>query len=56
MTATNDNYTPGRSWPAIKQGEASGQLNSLDAWGINVYRGPAFGEPATPYFCNTSSS
>jgi hypothetical protein len=43
MTATNDNYTPADAWPAIKQGEASGQLNSLDAWGINVYRGPFFG-------------
>jgi hypothetical protein len=36
MTATNDNYTPADAWPAIKQGEASGRLNSLDAWGINV--------------------
>jgi len=43
MTATNDNYTPTDAWPAIKQGESSGQLNNLDAWGINIYRGPLFG-------------
>ena len=43
MTATNDNYTPADAWPAINLGEASGQLNSLDAWGINIYRGPLFG-------------
>ncbi|HEY5952844.1 MAG TPA: hypothetical protein VIT18_00690 [Terrimicrobiaceae bacterium] len=43
MTATNDDYTPADAWPAIKQGEASGRLNNLDAWGINIYRGPVFG-------------
>jgi hypothetical protein len=50
MTATNDNYTPADAWPAIKQGEASGQLNSLDAWGINVYRGPLFGGAGNSVF------
>ena len=43
MTATNDNYTPAETWPAIQQGEASGKLGNLDAWGINIYRGPQFG-------------
>jgi hypothetical protein len=42
MTATNDNWAPKDAWLAIKLGEASGQLNSLDAWGINIYRGPLF--------------
>jgi hypothetical protein len=50
MTATNGNYTPADAWPAIKQGEASGQLNSLDAWGINIYRGPVFGGPGNSAF------
>ena len=46
MTATNDNYTPADAWPAIKQGESSvnsAKLSNLDAWGINIYRGPLFG-------------
>jgi len=43
MTATNDNFTPQNSWPAIKLGEQSGQLRNLDAWCINIYRGPEFG-------------
>lgn len=43
MTATNDNFTPENSWPAIKQGEQSGKLANLDAWSINIYRGPEFG-------------
>ncbi len=43
MTATNDNYTPAQTWPAVQQGEASGKLSNLDAWGINIYRGPQFG-------------
>jgi hypothetical protein len=42
-TATNDNFTPENDWPAIKQGEKSGKLANLDAWCINVYRGPLFG-------------
>jgi hypothetical protein len=50
MTATNDNYTPADSWPAIKLGEASGQLGSLNAWGINVYRGPLFGGAGNSVF------
>ena len=50
MTATNDNYTPTDAWPAIKQGESSGQLNNLDAWGINIYRGPLFGGPGNSAF------
>jgi hypothetical protein len=50
MTATNDNYTPADAWPAIKLGEASEQLGSLDAWGINVYRGPLFGGAGNSVF------
>lgn len=50
MTATNDNYTPADSWPAIKLGEASGRLGSLNAWGINVYRGPLFGGAGNSVF------
>jgi hypothetical protein len=42
-TATNDNFTPQNSWPAIKLGEQSGKLKNLDAWCINIYRGPEFG-------------
>ena len=42
-TATNDNFTPGTSWPAIKLGEQSGKLTNIDAWNINIYRGPEFG-------------
>jgi hypothetical protein len=43
MTATNDEFTPQTSWPAIKLGEQSGKLGNLDCWCINVYRGPQFG-------------
>jgi hypothetical protein len=43
MTATNDEFTPQTSWPAIKLGEQSGKLGNLDSWCINIYRGPAFG-------------
>jgi hypothetical protein len=43
MSATNDNFTPQASWPAIKLGEQSGKLNNLDSWCINIYRGPEFG-------------
>jgi hypothetical protein len=42
-TATIDDFTPQAPWPAIKLGEQSGQLKNLDAWSINVYRGPKFG-------------
>ena len=44
-TAITDNYEPGIPWPAIKKGEESGQLTNLDAWGINIYRGPFMGVP-----------
>jgi hypothetical protein len=43
MTATNDEFTPQTSWPAIKLGEQSGKLGNLDSWCINIYRGPEFG-------------
>jgi hypothetical protein len=53
MTAITDNYTPQASWPAIKEGEKSGKLSKLDAWGLNVYRGPKIGgegnSPFTQY-------
>ncbi len=42
-TAIVDNYTPEAAWPAVLKGEQSGELKRLDAWGINVYRGPEFG-------------
>jgi hypothetical protein len=50
MTATNDDYTPAQTWPAIQQGETSGQLTNLDAWAINVYRGPLFGGAGNSVF------
>ena len=50
MTATNDDYTPAQTWPAIQLGENSNQLTSLDAWGINVYRGPLFGGAGNSVF------
>ena len=31
------------SWPAIEKGEQSGKLKNIDAWTINIYRGPCFG-------------
>jgi hypothetical protein len=43
MSATNDNFTPANSWPAIKLGEQSGKLKNLDSWAINIYRGDQFG-------------
>ena len=53
MTAITDDYTPQASWPAIKEGEKSGKLSKLDAWGLNVYRGPKIGgdgnSPFTQY-------
>jgi hypothetical protein len=50
MTATNDEFTPQTSWPAIKLGEQSGKLGNLDSWGINVYRGPQFGGAGNSVF------
>ncbi len=43
-SATNDNFTPQETWPAIKLGEESRHLHNLDSWSINVYRGPTFGD------------
>jgi hypothetical protein len=50
MTATNDEFTPQTSWPAIKLGEQSGKLGNLDCWCINVYRGPQFGGSGNSVF------
>jgi hypothetical protein len=50
MTATNDNFTRANTWPAIKLGEQSGKLGHLDAWSINVYRGPEFGGSGNSVF------
>ena len=50
MTATNDNFTPENTWPAIKLGEQSGKLSHLDAWSINIYRGPEFGGSGNSVF------
>ena len=50
MSATNDDYTPAQTWPAIQLGENSNQLANLDAWGINVYRGPLFGGAGNSVF------
>lgn len=50
MTATNDNFTRADFWPAIKRGEESGKLSHLDAWSINVYRGPEFGGSGNSVF------
>jgi hypothetical protein len=49
-SATNDNFTPQETWPAIKLGEQSGKLRNLDAWTINVYRGPEFGGAGNSVF------
>jgi hypothetical protein len=49
-TATNDNFTPENPWPAIKFGEQSGKLKNLDAWCINVYRGPELGGAGNSVF------
>jgi hypothetical protein len=49
-TAITDNYTPAAQWPAIKKGEESGALTNLDAWGINIYRGPVMGVPGNSPF------
>ena len=60
MTATNDNFTPENSWPAIKLGEQSGKLVNLDSWCINIYRGDQFGgannSVFTQYFTLMTSS
>ena len=50
MTATNDDFTPANSWPAIKFGEQSGKLRNLDSWCINIYRGPRFGGASNSVF------
>ena len=50
MSATNDNFTPENTWPAIKLGEQSGKLSHLDAWSINIYRGPEFGGSGNSVF------
>lgn len=50
MTAPNDEYTPANKWPAILKGEQSGKLTHLDAWGLNVYRGPEFGGSGNSIF------
>jgi hypothetical protein len=55
MTATNDNLTRDdltgeKFWPAIKLGEQSRMLSHLDAWSINVYRGPEFGGSGNSVF------
>jgi hypothetical protein len=49
-TATNDDFTPQASWPAIKLGEQSGKLKNIDAWCINIYRGPEFGGTGNSVF------
>jgi len=50
MTATNDNFTPQNSWPAIQLGEQSAQLANLNSWCINVYRGDQFGGSGNSVF------
>lgn len=50
MSATNDNFTPANSWPAIKLGEQSGKLKNLDSWCINIYRGDQFGGSGNSVF------
>jgi len=45
ITATVDDFTPQNQWPVIINGERSRQLRNLDAWGINIYRGPNLGGP-----------
>jgi hypothetical protein len=42
-TATEDDFTLEATWPAIKLGEESGQIKNIDAWSINIYRGPQLG-------------
>ena len=49
-TATNDNFTPDDNWPAIQLGEKSGKLKNIDAWTINIYRGPVLGVPGNSPF------
>ena len=50
MSATNDNFTPQDTWPAIKLGEQSGKLKNLDSWAINIYRGSQFGGSGNSVF------
>ena len=50
MSAIKDDYTAENNWPAIKLGEQSGKLKNLDAWAINVYRGPELGGSGDPIF------
>jgi hypothetical protein len=45
INATVDNFTPQTQWPVIIRGEQSNQLTNLDAWGLNIYRGPNLGGP-----------
>ena len=59
ITATVDNFTPENQWPVIKKGEKSNQLKNLDAWGINIYRGPNLGGPGNlpfPQYKNLAQS
>jgi hypothetical protein len=49
-TATNDNFTPQASWPAIQLGEKSGKLKNIDSWTINIYRGAEFGGTGNSVF------
>lgn len=50
MTATNDNFTPQQTWPAIRLGEQSTRLAHLDSWAINIYRGKEFGGSGNSVF------
>jgi hypothetical protein len=45
INATVDNFTPQLQWPVIIRGEQSNELTNLDAWGLNIYRGPNLGGP-----------
>ena len=52
-TATKDDLAMQNGSPTIKLGEKSGRLKNLDAWSVNVYRGPELGgsgdSPFTQY-------
>jgi hypothetical protein len=50
ITATVDNFTPQNQWPVIIIGQRSNQLMNLDAWGLNIYRGPNLGGPGNSPF------
>ena len=45
-TATDDKV----GFPPIERGEKSGHLKNLDAWSINIYRGPTMGVPGNSPF------